>query len=355
MQYLFFDIECASCDGGGKLCEFGYVLTDENFRSIRRENFVINPKSKFDYYVINKILNLPKSVYSAAPDLKYFYPRIYALLTAQDTLIVGHTTQGDAEHIGDDCLRYGLRSPDFDYVDIVDIYKAVRKESTATALTKMVDALGIESSEKAHSADVDAMLTKEVARSLCLSEGVSLSTLVSLHPESVGRIENYAQLLKSKRVLKEFTERAIERGKYASGDEKRVYNEYRRMVKLNETGRFFGKTVSFSDNFVNFACREAIALVAALANAGIEVVQSAAECDIFLRYDLYYEDTVVFCRKRPIAEKKAKRGKVEILSYDELCERIGAKELDLDAAYKKALREIRAFQRAKAKEKKEED
>ena len=29
-RYLFFDVECANCfNGKGKLCSFGYVLTDE--------------------------------------------------------------------------------------------------------------------------------------------------------------------------------------------------------------------------------------------------------------------------------------------------------------------------------------
>lgn len=32
MKYLFFDIECSNCFGGkNKICEIGYVLTDENF------------------------------------------------------------------------------------------------------------------------------------------------------------------------------------------------------------------------------------------------------------------------------------------------------------------------------------
>ena len=48
MQYLFFDIECANCDGGnGKICSFGYVLTDENFNEIEKEDIIIDPKAPF--------------------------------------------------------------------------------------------------------------------------------------------------------------------------------------------------------------------------------------------------------------------------------------------------------------------
>ena len=52
MKYLFFDIECAnSFDGVGKICEFGYVLTDENLNVIKQGIHLINPDAEFDWYV----------------------------------------------------------------------------------------------------------------------------------------------------------------------------------------------------------------------------------------------------------------------------------------------------------------
>ena len=57
MRYLFFDIECANCHGGtGKICEFGYVITDESFNETKRNLFIINPRSEFDWYVAKKML-----------------------------------------------------------------------------------------------------------------------------------------------------------------------------------------------------------------------------------------------------------------------------------------------------------
>ena len=47
MKYLFFDIECSNCFGGrGKICEFGYVLTNTNFEIIKREVLTISPGKK---------------------------------------------------------------------------------------------------------------------------------------------------------------------------------------------------------------------------------------------------------------------------------------------------------------------
>ena len=48
MEYLFFDIECANCDGGnGKICSFGYVLADSRLDVMEKRDIVINPKAPF--------------------------------------------------------------------------------------------------------------------------------------------------------------------------------------------------------------------------------------------------------------------------------------------------------------------
>ena len=44
MKYLFFDVECANCFGGvGKICEFGYVLTDDKLNVIKRDDIPMCP------------------------------------------------------------------------------------------------------------------------------------------------------------------------------------------------------------------------------------------------------------------------------------------------------------------------
>ena len=43
MRILFFDLEYASCKNGCKICEFGYVITNEKFEIIERNNLIINP------------------------------------------------------------------------------------------------------------------------------------------------------------------------------------------------------------------------------------------------------------------------------------------------------------------------
>ena len=44
MKFLFFDIECSNCFNNiGKMCEFGYVLTDEKFNIITKNCYVMSP------------------------------------------------------------------------------------------------------------------------------------------------------------------------------------------------------------------------------------------------------------------------------------------------------------------------
>ena len=44
MNILFYDLEFAtSKDGMPKICEFGFVLTDEELNIIEKSNYIINP------------------------------------------------------------------------------------------------------------------------------------------------------------------------------------------------------------------------------------------------------------------------------------------------------------------------
>ena len=48
MNYIFFDIECANCEGGqAKICSFGYVVTNEAFEVLEKEDLLVNPRAPF--------------------------------------------------------------------------------------------------------------------------------------------------------------------------------------------------------------------------------------------------------------------------------------------------------------------
>ena len=48
MKYVFFDIECACVfKNTAKICAFGYVVTDEKFNVLEKEDILIDPRGKF--------------------------------------------------------------------------------------------------------------------------------------------------------------------------------------------------------------------------------------------------------------------------------------------------------------------
>ena len=109
-KYLFFDLEYASCKNGYKICEFGYVITNDAFKILARENLIINPsipRKDWDYYALDNILTRTISNYESKQKFPHFYARIYHLISSVD-IVVGHTLNGDAKALNDECKRYNL-------------------------------------------------------------------------------------------------------------------------------------------------------------------------------------------------------------------------------------------------------
>ena len=87
MKYLSFDIECA--DGGkATICSFGYVIADEQFNVLKKEDIVMNPDGKF--FLEGRAgrpdvkLAYSKERFERAPKFPHFYARIKALLENEE-------------------------------------------------------------------------------------------------------------------------------------------------------------------------------------------------------------------------------------------------------------------------------
>ena len=96
MNYLFYDLECASFAGGGKICEFGYVLTDGSFRLLEKANLLINPgigPGEWDWYALKKVLTHSRPEYEAQKKFPHYADKIRALF--EGAVAVGHTIDGE--------------------------------------------------------------------------------------------------------------------------------------------------------------------------------------------------------------------------------------------------------------------
>ena len=191
MNYLFFDTECANCfDGDGKICEFGYALTDENYTVIEKDNIIINPECEFDKkgLAMSKIkLALPYSGYLKYGNFTAAYEKIRSLFARAD-IAVGHNTQADAQYLLYACHRYSLES--FDY-KFIDTQKEVRELYDRQKSLRLIDIhndfCGVEE-KQSHIGLDDAMRTMDLARFVQEEKGVSPKELLSLNPKCCGEV-----------------------------------------------------------------------------------------------------------------------------------------------------------------------
>ena len=184
MRYLSFDIEC--CDGRS-ICEFGYVITDESFNIIEKDCFTVNPVLPFSLLrrpnQDDMKLYFSEEEYYASPEFPDFYDRIRSLLTAPDQTVIGYSTGCDAGFLRDACLRYGLPSLDFGFVDIQTIYGKYSGEKMQVSLGNAGAALGIDGDVILHKSDEDAYLTLKLTEELCRRLDKPLDSLVRLYPD----------------------------------------------------------------------------------------------------------------------------------------------------------------------------
>lgn len=128
MKYLFFDIECSNCFGKKpKMCEFGYVITNENFKIIKKDDIPMSPGRN------NRANRFDNGVYKRDPSFSWAYeckeyfnfkefPNHYEfiknLFEDKDTIIFGYSTTNDIHYLNYTLERYNLDFINYDAYDI---------------------------------------------------------------------------------------------------------------------------------------------------------------------------------------------------------------------------------------------
>ena len=190
MNYLFFDVECANCfDGVGKICEFGYVLTDENLNVIKQGIHLINPDAEFDWYVKNKIISYAIKEYEKAPK----YPQIYRmhiqeLVELPDTLYVGHGVRDDIKYLNDEANRYNLPRFERQCIDSSQIHRHFYNLPQTKGLKAIVKELEIGDHKKLHNSEYDAKMTLEYVKRMCEESGLSFEQLIEKHTKGKKKV-----------------------------------------------------------------------------------------------------------------------------------------------------------------------
>lgn len=193
MNLVFFDIECACVyKYTAKICAFGYVVCDEKFNILQKEDILINPNGKFHLTDRkgNKGIVLPYEYtdFKKYPDFPKIYPKIKSLLENKNNYIFGHAAKNDVNYLNLETKRYNLSPLNFRYGDTQLLYMTHKSDySHQLGLGFIAEALGIEFT--AHRAADDAYATMCVLRELCTIKGCGVRDLGKILEVRCGRTE----------------------------------------------------------------------------------------------------------------------------------------------------------------------
>lgn len=287
MKYVFFDIECACVyKSVAKICAFGYVVTDEAFNVLEREDILLNPKGKF-HLTDRKggeglVLPYVYEDFKKYPLFPAAYERIRALLEDKEHIVLGHATLNDVNYLNLETRRYKLPSLKFRFYDTQFFYMNVRREfSRQLGLGAMAEELGVEFTP--HRAVDDAYATMRVCEAIVKQENAAtIPEFVGRYQIRAGQIADYKiRPLASQGLRSYIAERDEEREKRAKAHDEFYRYVNKHMHRRQKGGSLEGKVFCFSKE-VEEEIPLSVHLVAAIFASGGKYTSHPAECNVYI-------------------------------------------------------------------------
>ena len=286
MKYVFFDIECACVfKNVAKICAFGYVITDENFNVLVREDILMNPRGKF-HLTGRKgeeglVLPYEYEDFKKYPIFPTEYRKIKSLLEDKEAIVLGHATINDVNYLNLETKRYKLPSFQFEFHDTQFFWMNTGGDyGRQVGLGVMAEALGVDFTP--HRAVDDAYATMRVCEALCKREGVDVPGLITKYRIRGGRIENYKMQNAFSDGLRSYLhEREEQRIANAKAHEEfyRFVNKY--MHRRKKGGALDGKVFCFAKD-VETDVPMSVKLVGAIFNSGGRYTSHPGECNVYI-------------------------------------------------------------------------
>ena len=344
MKYLFYDLEYATSKGGNiKICEFGYVVTNEKFDVLERDNFIIDPnitRQDWDWWVIKNKLTRKVNEYENSPAFPHFYSNIKRLIDNAD-YVIGHTLNGDAKAINIECQRYDMPSLDYDFYDVKNIFREYSNTKKDTSVANILVALGIDGEQNEHDAETDAYNTMIELKKMLDSLGFTFEELIQICTSANDRTENYVvdsiekARIKREREFKDNLNGDGSNDIKRHGDNRKRYLQFLDNVKPVGKGsnKFKDKKVSISINYEEHHFKQMLNLIQMITNEGGQVILKASLSDIFVKYDVYLEDGSLRTDSKLnyVNEANDNGANIEIIDFNELLDRLEITEEELDA------------------------
>ena len=342
-KYLIFDLEEATCKGGiAKICEFGYVVTNEKFEILNRGNFIIDPYIKWndwDWVVVKTILTRKVREYEKSPKFDEYYDDIKDLILEAD-YIFGHSLDGDAKALNDECLRYNLNSIDFVFYDLRELYKKYSHKKSNVSVQNILKDFNIEGEQNEHDAEADAYNTMLGLKAILDNMKISLEELIELCPDAKNENNNYEvkSIVISRIAREEKRKEALSGG----GDNTMKKGKPNRILFLHFVDnvlpekeyekKLLGLKISISLNYEEKHYKQMLNIVQILCNYGAKYTLKATEADIFVTYEAVKEDgTIKECSKlKHVIEENERGASIKIMSLIDFLKMIDLTEDELD-------------------------
>lgn len=339
MKYLFFDTEIATSKASKKICEFGYVITDEAFNILERNNYIINPNIKrcdWDWYVAKNILSREVREYEACFDFNHYYIQIDNLINSVD-YVFGHSVNGDVEAINDECKRYNLPSINFKFYDVKEMFKEYSGIKRDVSVLDILKTLEIESETGEHDAEVDSVNTMYCLSGMLSELAISLDELIELCPKSIDSNDDFSihslTVGKFNKII-DIVLNNQENLMYSYSKERKIFDTFlkrlKKMEKKNDS--LGGIKFSVSLNYEERHFKQMFNIVSILHENGAKYVTKATECDYFVEYPMYnqYGEEKVCKKSKHVINAIEEGANIKIISFNELMDIIGITEEQLD-------------------------
>ena len=357
MEYIFFDIECANCFGGrGKICSFGYVITDQHFNIRQKNDILINPHSKFHLHGHGNhpgiVLGYDENEFLSSPDFKLYYPIIKDILTRKNAMIFGFSVLSDASFLKSECSRFSKPMFDYDFIDIQRIYTDYKGLENTPSLIKCASEYGVTETQDVHKSDDDSYFTMRVLKGLCEETGLSPLELIEKYPHSKcwckdGEIGSeflkFKEEQKANKLSKMEKLTGSPRSNWIHSDEQTAieFTNYVKRVFINRgvTSPLSGKKVCISSLYEEYHFNEMMNIVSLLAENGAKYTRHSYGCDVFVTCDIIGKNGDLYrCYRKERVENAIADGKnIEIISTNELFNILNTNEESLQELDKSKL------------------
>lgn len=189
-EYLVIDTE--SCTGhadDGSLCSIGYVLTDENFNEIKKEDVIFNPlpgkfrvgdKKNFKRTGVEFAYSVEE--FRKAPRFIEKYKEIRKLFEGKT--ILGFSMGNDVKYLNDACDSFRLPRISYTFYDIQSLYKLLVPEENAIGLKTLTEKYGI--TYQPHRSDEDAEVSLLLLKKLLDQFGYTFASLIGKYGVHAG-------------------------------------------------------------------------------------------------------------------------------------------------------------------------